>query len=162
MGNRITNNKAGDDTGLKMSNGSTSVFISVLLLSGSDLATTLWQRELVCWLAEHDQSIFGRGVVGFDLDEIAWDRETFLEQKAFFLKMIDTALARHRWEALDYDPPFVEGQLKEFRALIENYQLEFVEPNKVWDWNLKKASFSKCPVHQVYLHAEGCAICNDD
>ena len=161
MGNRITNKKAGDDTGLKMSNGATAVLISVLLLSGSDLASTQWERELVCWLAERDQSIIGVGVVGFDLDDIAWNRETFLEQKAFFLKMIDTALTRHRWNALDYDPPFVEGQLKQLRTMVENYRLEFVEPGKEWDWWLKADGFDKCPIHQVYLHAEGCAICND-
>jgi hypothetical protein len=161
MGNIISNDKYADTAFLKLSNGATEVLISVLLLSGSDLAQTLWEKELGCWLAEHDQSVFGRGVVGFDLDEIAWNREIFAEQKAFFLKMINTALIRHRWEALDYDPPLVAGQLKELRNLVENYRVEFVEPGKTWDWRLKAEFFAKCPLHQVYLHSEGCAICND-
>jgi hypothetical protein len=161
MGNWISNDKYSKEIGLKMSNGGTAVLISVLLLSGSDVAQTQWEKELVCWLGEHDQSIFGRGVVGFDLDEIAWNKEDFTEQKDFFLKMIDTALTRHRWNALDYDPPFAAGDLAELRHLVENYVIEFVEPDKEWNWYLKADDFAKCPIHQVYLHAEGCAICND-
>ena len=161
MGNLITNNKAPGEPYLKLSNGSTAVLISVLLLSGSDMARDDWERSLVTWLGEHDQSIFGRGVVGFDLDQIAWESGRFAEQQAFVLAIIDRAIERHRWELLDYDPPFVQDQLRVLRSLVEQYQVEFVEGLRQWNWRARPERFEKCPIHQVYMHAYGCAICND-
>lgn len=146
---------------MKLSNGSTSVLLSVLLLSGSALAQSPWEKELITWLAEHDQDVFGLGVVGFDLDEIAWDSQNFAIQKDFFLRIIDLALSRHGWERLTYDPPFVADQLRVLRRLVEIYCQEFVEPSRGWDWKLRPSEFIKCPLHQVYMHSAGCLICND-
>jgi hypothetical protein len=159
MGNLITNNKAGD-LDLKLSNGGTSVLLSVLLLSGSDLAETEWEKELVTWLAGRDQNILGLGVVGFDIAEFAWSKADFPAQKAFLLKMIDLALTKHRWDALDYDPPYAQDYLRDFRKLVEAYLAEYVE-QKEWDWWLKPEEFAKCPKHLVFMHEEGCTICND-
>jgi hypothetical protein len=44
-----------------MSNGMTSVFLSVLLLSGSDLARSDHEVATVAWLAEQDQATVGLG-----------------------------------------------------------------------------------------------------
>jgi hypothetical protein len=160
MGNRICNRKTGDS--LKMQNGATDVFISVLLLAGSDLAETIWEKEFVTWLAGHDQSIFGLGVVGFDIDEISWDPAHFAEQKAFILAVIDTALRRHRWEILDYDPPHVHLDLAAFRILIEKYTIDMVESAKPWEWwGGEPGPLAKCPKHVVYEHAHGCLLCHD-
>src|SRR5262245_16778192 len=125
MGNRIWNRKTGDS--LKMQNGATDVLISVLILAGSDLAETVWEKEFVTWLGGRDQSVFGLGNVGFDIDDIAWDPDRFHEQKAFVLAVIDTALRRHRWEMLDYDPPHVHIDLAALRILVEKYTIEMVE-----------------------------------
>ncbi|MGG3507727.1 hypothetical protein ABES58_19860 [Paenibacillus lautus] len=57
---------------LHMSNGLTSVFIEVLAISGSQLAKTNRERELIIWLAQRDQAIVGIGTVGFDIDEMPW------------------------------------------------------------------------------------------
>src|SRR5262245_49071804 len=119
MANRISNKKA--DKSFKITNAATSVLMSVLLLAGSDLAQTTWEKEFVTWLAGHDQDIFGLGTVGFDIDEIAWDPHRFIEQKAFLLNVIDAALQRHRWDVLTYDPPYVHMDLASFRDLIEPY-----------------------------------------
>ena len=37
------------------------------------------------WLAEHDQEVFGSGMVGFDLDDIGWEAEQFRVQQGFVL-----------------------------------------------------------------------------
>ncbi len=164
MGNLITNEKAGDDCYLKLSNGATSVLISVLVLSGSDLATSrssIWEKQLITWLAEKDQDIFGIGVVGFDLADIAWQTENFAAQKAFLLGVIDLALTRHRWQILDYDPPHALDYLQNFRKLVERYLPEMVVPNQTWDWWAEPEGFPKCPIHDVYMHAQGCVICHD-
>jgi hypothetical protein len=160
MANRITNVKSGAEIGLRMSNGGTFVLVSVLLLAGSDLAESRWEKDFVAWIAEKDQSFLGLGVVGFDLDEIAWSRENFAAEKQFVLAVIDKALERHRWSQLNYDPPFVADHLKELRALVEQYQPDFVEAGKTWQFFAKLDQFTKCPVHQVFVHSHGCHICS--
>ncbi len=161
MGNLITNEKAGDDEFLQLSNGSTDVLLSVLLLSGSDLARTPWEVELVTWLAEHDQSVFGSGVVGFDLDDFAWSRDCFDAQRDFLLRMIELALQRHRWETLSYDPPLVAGHLARMKELVLAYRAEFVEVDKPWEWWSAPRRFDKCAKHAVYVHNHGCLLCHD-
>lgn len=104
MGNIISADKLGDPSHLRMSNGSMTVLATALLLAGSDLAKSPWEIDLVRFLAERDQDVFGLGMVGFDLADIAWTRDGFAEQKCFLLEMIDLAQRRHRWETLSYDP----------------------------------------------------------
>jgi hypothetical protein len=161
MGNLITNRKASDQTSLQLSNGAMSVLLSTLALSGSDMAVTPWEIECVTWLAQRDQSIFGLGLVGFDIDDLAWRRDDFDAQHAFVLTMIDRAASRRRWDVLDYDPPFAEAQLRALHQMVSQYQLSFVEPDTAWDWWAQPEQYTKCPHHQVYLHAYGCVICND-
>jgi hypothetical protein len=159
MGNRITNDAAG--LSLKLNNGGTSVLLSVLLLAGSDLAQSEWERELMTWFAGHDQAIFGLGVVGFDVHEIAWTRAGLQEQKAFVLKMIELALTRHRWDALGYDPPYAHEYLATLRKLIEAVTRDSIRPDTNWQSQARPEVLAKCARHEVYVHAWGCLICND-
>jgi hypothetical protein len=76
----------------------------VLLLSGSDLARTDAEVATVVSLAERDQSIVGLGIVGFDVSELGWASDRFAEHKEFLLRIVDTAMAGHRWDVLDYEP----------------------------------------------------------
>lgn len=138
-----------------------SVFVATLVLSGSDLAESLWEKEFVAWIAGHDQSVFGLGMVGFDVDEIAWKQDEFDGQKAFVLRVIDLALEKHNWNLLSYEPPFARENLRSFRDLIERYRAGFVKENKEWNWLAKPESFVKCAKHTVYLYAFGCVVCND-
>ena len=79
MANLITAEALGDREFIQLSNGSTSVLLSTLLLAGSDLA-------------EKNQNVFGIGMVGFDLGDIGWERESFDEEKAFVLRAIDLSV----------------------------------------------------------------------
>ncbi|HEY9681472.1 MAG TPA: hypothetical protein V6C86_07820 [Oculatellaceae cyanobacterium] len=146
---------------VKLSNGATSVLISTLLLAGSDLADNVWKENLVMWLAGHDQSVTGIGTVDFDLDEIAWTKEDFHEQRKFLLDMIDLASEKHRWSVLPYDPPLVLDHLAKFRELVERFELldrwsssfePLLSPPRPW---------TKCDLHQIYKHEQGCYICLD-
>jgi hypothetical protein len=134
MGNLITIDRFGPDHCLQMSNGATTVLLSVLLLGGSDSAVSVWEQQLMTWLAEHDQEVFGAGVVGFDLDEIAWDMESFADQQRFVLDVIDLALQRHRWDELSYDPPAVAAQLRALRTLVAGYRPDSDAPAVAWSW----------------------------
>jgi hypothetical protein len=144
-----------------MSNGSTAVVLSALLLSGSDLAAGPWEEAFVRWLAAHDGNVIGLGMSGFDVDEIAWTPDGFAAQHAFVLRAIDAALERRRWELLGFDPPFAARQLGELRELFAGYRASFVTPGRVWDADLL-APAGRCDRHDVLQYADfGCLLCND-
>ena len=160
MANFISNEAAG--LSLRLSNGATGVLLSVLVLAGSDLAQSTWEQELVTWLAEHDQTVLGTGMVSFDVQEIAWTCDGFDDEKAFVLNTIDHAQTRHRWDALGYDPPYALQDLVTFRALVQAISLESIRPGGTWDWLQRPEAMVKCPLHEVYVHALGCLLCNDE
>jgi hypothetical protein len=155
-----------------MSNGMTSVFLSVLLLSASDLARTDWAVATVAWLAERDQSTIGLGVVGFDVSELGWTRENFSGQKLFLLGIVDAAIAKHRWDALSYRPnDELLDYLADFRGLIARFQIDACPAQPwevVWSTDGLRSDRAMCPRHAVYLNSlcsddtECCLICNDE
>jgi hypothetical protein len=136
------------DAWIQLSNTSFDVLLSVLLLAGSDLAETEWHVQLMVWLAEHDQALRGGGTVGFDLAEIPWDPEDFPAQRDFLLRTADLAATGHRWEVLGYDAPLVGRFLDRFRALVAGME------------SVAAPEHAKCPVHDVYVHDDGCLLCH--
>lgn len=160
MGNLITNEKNGEY--LQLSNGGTSVLISVLLLSGSDVAETQWEKDFVAWLAEHDQSLLGLGMCGFDLNDIAWTNNDFMQQKIFVLKIIHKAMKKHRWTVLGYEPPYVGESLVKLRDMVDHFQQSHVGKDREWELHFKADPPRKCPKHAVFEHHNGCYICLDN
>jgi len=71
------------------SNGCTDVLLTVIGLSGSRLARTDDERNMMVWLMMKDQNIVGRGTVGFDITEMLWEKEYFERQKQFMLRVLD-------------------------------------------------------------------------
>ncbi|MFF7033242.1 MULTISPECIES: hypothetical protein [Streptomyces griseus group] len=113
----------GDGRHLEMTNGGTAVFVDVLVLSVSTLAREPWDFRFAALLTLQDQSMMGRGVVGFDLADLDWG-DTPQERAAakdFLLRVLDLALTRHRWEELTYEPPRAEGYLRTYRAMVETF-----------------------------------------
>ena len=162
MANLITADALGEHEFVQLSNGSTSVLFSTLLLAGSDLAESAWEVKLMQFLAGRDQNVFGIGMVGFDLGDIGWERVSFEEQKSFLLRVIDLAMSRHRWEALGYDPPFVHKQLGELRALVDRWAVDCVRASSAaWDIWARTGEPAKCTKHGVFKNAEECLICGD-
>jgi hypothetical protein len=158
-------------TEVMMSNGLTSVFLDVLLLSGSDLARTDSEVAAVVSLAERDQSIVGLGIVGFDVSELGWAPDRFESHKQFLLGMVDGAMAGHRWNVLDYEPnrDRLLPCLAEFRKLVETFSISAcpAEPFiALWSTVGLRSDRAKCPRHAVYLHnlnvdnSRRCQLCN--
>jgi hypothetical protein len=114
---------SGGGRDLHLSNGSTEVLVSVLLLATSNLVRRPWDCRFTLFLARQDQTVAGLGAVGFDLEDIDWgDTEPArADATDFVLRSLDLALSRHRWDELGYDPPFVEGQLREFREMVAGF-----------------------------------------
>ena len=157
MGNTFTNTPAG--LALPLSNGATDVLLSVLLLAGSDLAATAWEKELVTWLAEHDQALLGRGTIGFDVYEVAWTLSDLAREKAFLLRTVDLASQEHRWDVLCYRPALVHEHLARFRPLVEAVSAAHVRPAQTWEcgcshpWRLRGARATA----STYTRAVACS-----
>src|SRR6476620_11814219 len=102
MGNRVTAHGAALGS-LKMSNGMTDVLLDVLTAAGTVLAESDHQRDLVVWLSAHDQSLFGRGCVGFDVTELPI--KNLSEDRDFLVAAAVAATRDHiGWPTLGYEP----------------------------------------------------------
>jgi hypothetical protein len=150
---------------LRMSNGLTSVFVSVLALAASELARTDEQRFWAAWIASIDQGIFGGGIVGFDLTEMPWKIVSLESDQDFWLQVIAAAKQKTGWERLDYQPreDWVMWKLDEFAVLIKAFEAVRINPDETrdWEYDARPRTLELCPKHLVYLHAYGCVICND-
>jgi len=158
------------DEWISMSNGSTSVFISVLVLSGSRIAKTEREKELVIWIAEQDQAVVGSGTVGFNISDMPWTKENFIAEREFILKVVEGSKLQQGWETLDYlpDKVFITGCLDAFINLVMRFDEKFIEESNYMEWINERdgefgipVGFPKCAKHNAYMHWQGCVICND-
>jgi hypothetical protein len=171
MGNTISlyDHTLVDTECIHMSNGLTSVFVSTLVLSGSALARTDRQRELIVWLAEHDQAVVGIGTVGFSLTDMPWTPTDFEAEKQFLLQVITAAQAKTHWELLGYTPneALLLPRLAKFAQLMQQFTADHVDPSRYHMWLNTSAEcaippgFPCCDRHQTLLHWRGCIVCND-
>ncbi|UJF33831.1 hypothetical protein [Paenibacillus hexagrammi] len=122
MGNYVCNRSKNID--LKMSNGGFTVFLTVLGLSGSILATTTKEKELILWLLEHDIEVRGLGCGGFDIEDIPWEYANYENEKYFLIKVIEGAKSKLGWDTLDYTPneEIIFSNLDKFIELVSNYR----------------------------------------
>jgi hypothetical protein len=165
MANIITNKHWNTSEVLPMRNGLTSVVISLLALNGSALAATDAEKELVVWLASHDQNCFGIGAVGFDLSDIPWTTERFEAEKSFLLNVIRRAKSKQDWVLLRYEPreDWVYDCLEMLHQMISHFFKEYINPRSALNWQVKKpATFIVCQKHGVLHHLNGCVVCNDE
>lgn len=163
MGNAITYKAQPNIESIKMSNGLTSVFIDVLSLASSALSKSDRQRELAAWFASRDQSIFGSGVVGFDISELPWQTATFNADQDFILRSIDATAEKTGWERLDYEPreDWVSSCLNKFRLMVQAFVFEDARNLESAAWlGGYPSSVTLCPIHQVYKYELGCVLCN--
>lgn len=162
MANVVTYEARPDIPCIRMSNGLTSVFVSVLALGASELAKTDRQREFAVWFASHDQ-MYGLGTAGFDVSELPWLLDTFSSDREFVLQGIRAAKARVGWERLGYEPhEWVQHRLDQFRAMVEAFSIEHAAGSEAAAWRYGRPTrLVLCPVHRVYQHEHGCVLCND-
>lgn len=156
---------------IPMSNGLTSVFLEVLILSGSMLARTMEEKRLIVWLAERDQSRVGLGTVGFDLCDMPWNSETFEEDKAFLLQAVSRAKERLGWKQLGYSPneAILFPCLDRFAERISRMDAAEIRSEIVREWLTETDAFDPvlcgfptCPEHHTLLTIFGCYICNNE
>lgn len=151
-----------------MSNLTTDVFINILLLSGSALAETDEEKQLIVWLAEKDQKL-GLGTVGFNVIEMPWRKKTFLNDRIFLLNVIKAAENKLGWEKLDYIPKleFILPNLQKFKEYIEKMTENDIDDNAAREWldmaennDPVNSGFPRCKKHNTFLTFLGCQLCN--
>ncbi|MBF9133357.1 hypothetical protein I0C86_31010 [Plantactinospora sp. S1510] len=160
MGNRFTAYAESAGPGdLYLSNGGTDVFFDVLTLAGCHVAETPWQQNLVLLFADGHR--YSQGFAGFDLGEIPWTVD-WPAEKEFLLRVIDTALGRHGWHRLRYDPPAIAGQLARYREMVVAFTPAPVDAPRWGDWRTAPAPalLTRCPEHDLYEGEAGCRLCD--
>lgn len=169
MSNIISFNKNTPvDDWICMSNMAADVFINVLSLSGSILAETVEEKQLIVWLSEKDQKFIGLGAIGFEVVEMPWKKETFSNDKIFLLNVIKSAENKLGWEKLDYTPEIVLPNLQKFREYIEKMTEDDIDDNVLSEWlnaaesdDPVNCGFPRCKKHNTLLTFLGCQICNN-
>ncbi|MER6393462.1 hypothetical protein ACFXEL_07065 [Streptomyces sp. NPDC059382] len=156
--------EGGDGRCLEMTNGGTAVFVDVLMFAVSALAREPWDFRFAALLTLQDQNVMGRGVVGFDLTDLDWGNtpQERAAAKDFLLRVLDLALSRHRWKELTYDPPRVEGYLRTYRAMVEEFDPASAGAGAGVLPGPHEAAMASCARHRV-LDAlpfwEACVFC---
>ncbi|MHC1686077.1 MAG: hypothetical protein AB6733_24635 [Clostridiaceae bacterium] len=163
----LTNNS---DIGIHMSNGATSVFISVIGLSGSRLAKADNEKRLIVWLMEKDQSKVGIGTVGFSLSEMPWTKDKFDYEKTFLLNVIGSVKKKLGWDTLDYNPSeeIIFPIIDKFYEMVELFSSKDIDEEAIKEWleasdNTEPMfnDFPLCEKHKILLTCFGCHACND-
>ncbi len=153
---------------ISITNGGTDVLINVLTLACAARAKTESEKRLAVWIAEHDQTI-GRGIVGFDLDAMPWDPETFESDRRFMVDVIDTASLKTGWELLCYSPneDYVTVWLRWFKRGFLRLKASDIRPAILPEWlegqeedDPAQCGFPRCEKHGIYLTYLGCQVCN--
>lgn len=163
-GREEVDSSAEPPTFVQMSNGLTSVVIAVLAMATAAEATTPSQRMLAGAIASRDQSFLGGGVAGFSLCKLPWDRSTFEEDRDFLVRACARAAAGQDWSLLDYEPrhDWTTDRLVGIAALLEALEPTDVVDPPEWLWRLMcEVPVEMCETHHVFLHREGCVVCND-
>ena len=155
-----------------ISNGWTTVLYSTLLISGSRLAKTHWEKLTMIWLAEHDQNHVGGGMVGIDLEDMHWSTSEFESQKEFVVAIAQNAIDEKSWTKLNYDTneETLTELLKLWIDVFSNAKIDDIVPVDDFNWyNKPKPSEIdiKCPIHHIFLNQLGntekdcCYLCNN-
>ena len=126
------------DEWLHMSNGLTAMFLFVLALSGSRLAKDDKEKELIIWIIEHDDTVYGRGCNAFDISEMPWDVNNFEKERDFIFKVIEGAKEKLGWESIEdtFKPreDWVFSSLDTFYKLVKNFDKKYIDKEAYTEW----------------------------
>ncbi|MFJ7771003.1 hypothetical protein ACIQ1J_21985 [Streptomyces sp. NPDC097107] len=161
----MSNIFSGGGHDLDLSNGATAVFIDVLMLAVSGLASEEWDLRFAALLPLQDRTAMGRGAVGFDLAEFDWgttERER-ARAKDFVPRATALAASGHRWSELGYHPPRVHNYLHRFTTMVESCVPPAESSAARGLPGPHEAAMASCARHRVLSALplwDGCFLCN--
>jgi hypothetical protein len=149
---------------VRLSNGLTATLLNLLAIAGCERAASEWERALVYWIVEHDQSCIGGGFAGFAVDDLGWTKEDFHNERRFVLAIIEAAMSPRGWERMPYTLT-PDGNLIMRESLLRLHEMVSMltaatEPGAKWTPS-RQPIHGICDVHGVYLHEHGCIVCNN-
>ena len=153
-----------------MNNGLTSVFINTFGLSGSRLAKTKQEKKLVIYVLENNQSVFGAGMVSFDIGSLPWDKNNFEKDRQFVLSILAGMRNKLGWETLSYFPKedWLNTCVSTFETMLTNMVLDDINTGKIDEWHKQidpndpiNQGFPLCRVHKTLLTKHGCQVCRE-
>lgn len=152
------------------SNGCFNVLMTVIGLSGSAIARNDYEKDLIIWLMERDQTGLGIGNAVFDITEMPWNIECFNEQKRFMELVLAGVLKKSGWETLYYSPDIkiIRDKVSELNKMFSLLREDDISETFINEWkeDLKeleshKMKYPRCRKHGIYLSEFGCIACND-
>lgn len=154
------------------SNGCTDVLLTVIGLSGSRLARTDNERNMIVWLMMKDQSAVGMGTVSFEITEMPWEKLCFEKQKQFMLRTLTGIREKTGWETLDYIPneKIIFDRVDILIDMFQSVQMEDVDEKNTREWiedigdienGPIQINYPICKKHGIYKSIFGCIACND-
>ena len=148
---------------LDMSNGLTSIFVSVMSMALSSISTENWQKRFAVCMASNDQFVIGGGMIMCDISHFPWTAQNIEAERSFMLMAIDAASAKTGWDRLKYTPKeeSVIESLHHFRTLITEFSAEHIQKAPYIDRLHLQEEFLLCTEHGVYQHDCGCPVCFD-
>ena len=155
----------------RCSNGCLDVLLTVIGLSGSKIARSDCERNLIIWLMEKDQSMMGLGTVLFDITEMPWKKQCFEGQKLFMLQVLDRVKGKTGWETLDYDPneEIIFDRINSLQDMFHLIQINDINEELTDQWledadicKLIGDGYHKCKKHGIYMSVWGCLACHDE
>ncbi len=153
---------------IKISDAGTDALIAALVLAGSQLAVSDHQKQLIVWLAEHDRRL-GTGFLGFCIADMPWSPDTFPQDRAFMVRVVDAASEERGWETLGIQPDAMQLRpiLGWFRKRFVRFQAEDIAPHARDDWfddmeddDPVRTGFPQCEKHHAFLSYLGCQVCH--
>ncbi len=138
-----------------MSNSLTHSIYMTMMVEGAKIARTRWEKEFLIWLADHNQSVIGLGIVGFDVCELGWIKEDFVAQKQFLLQLLKNAQANKTYaqHPIYLKEEFGETKITAIHSILEPLQVEDVSEHPRMYYSPQKADkVEQCPIHEVYMN----------
>jgi hypothetical protein len=155
---------------LHMNNELTGVFINTFGLSGSRLAKTGQEKKLVVYVLENNQSVYGAGMISFDIGSLPWDYNHFEKDRQFVLSVLAGIKNKLGWETLSYFPreDWLFTGVNTFEAMLLNMVQDDINVSKINEWHKQiepndpiNQGFPLCSVHKALLTKHGCQVCMD-
>jgi hypothetical protein len=118
VGNLIYNSKT--SSSFKLSTITTDLVYKSLVIEGSKIAKSKWEKDIILWLSERNQNLLGSGMVGFDVMDMGWKSKDCEDQKKFLFSIVDNSINNETWNNFNYvsESNIVKDKLKEFKNLL--------------------------------------------
>ena len=169
MGNNFVNTVS--NKSVSFSNLVTTPLYSGILIEGSKIAKSVWEKRLMIFIAEKNQNVIGSGIVGIELTELEWDKSNFKSQRDFLLEIVQQSRINKTYNKYIFTLQEKIGEMKllEIEDLIASLKIEEIKESKFKYYiEPPKSKFDLCDKHKVYINylseerKDNCLICSNE